>query len=83
MNDRRSYQKSETRRENRNVPDFPDLLPTIQDSRVSMISSFHFTENLALLGKSEIAGRLGFSLHMKTRHCYRSRRYCNQRPTWR
>ena len=33
MNDRGSYQKSETRRENRNVPDFSDLSPTILDSR--------------------------------------------------
>ena len=40
-NDRRPSQISETRRENRNAPDSPDLTPSIPDSGISTISSFH------------------------------------------
>ena len=65
---RRSSQKSGTRRENRNAPDFPDLYPTIPDDRGCLrFRVLIGRENLGRSGNSEIPDHLGFSRHIKTR----------------
>ena len=67
-NDRRPSQKSGTRRENRNAPDFPDLSPSIPDDRGYLrFRVFISRQNLGQSGNSKIPDRLGFSRHMKTR----------------
>ena len=65
---RRSSQKSGTRREKRNALDFPDLSPTIPDDRGCVrFRVFIGLQNLRRSGNSEIPDRLGFcSRHMKT-----------------
>ena len=60
--------KSETRRENRNAPDSPDLSPTIPDDGGYLrFRVFIIRQNLRQSGNSQIPDRLGFSRHMKTR----------------
>ena len=67
-NDRRPSQKSGTRRENRNTPDFSDLSATIPDDRGCLrIPVFISRESLGRSGNSEIPDRLGFFRYMKTR----------------
>ena len=61
-NDRRHSQKSGTGRENRNTPDFPDLLATIPDDRGCLRFSVLISqESLGRSGNSEIPDRLAFS----------------------
>ena len=67
-NDRRPSQESETRRENKNVPDSPDLSPFILDDRGYLrFRVFISRQNLGQSGNSKIPDRLGFSRHMETR----------------
>ena len=66
-NDRRSLQKSGTRREKKNAPDSPDLSPLIPDDRGYLrFRVFISRQNLGRSGNSKIPDRLGFSQHMKT-----------------
>ena len=67
-NDRRPSQKSGTRRENRNVPDSPDLSSSIPDDRGYLLSQvFISRQDLGQSGNGKIPDRLGFSRHMKTK----------------
>ena len=67
-NDRRPSLKYETRRENRNAPDSPDLSPTTPDDRGYVrFRVFISRQNLRQSGNSQIPDRLGFHQHMKTR----------------
>ena len=45
-NDRRPSQKSETRRENRNAPDWPDLSPFIPDDREYLLFKFSLVRKI-------------------------------------
>ena len=67
-NDRRQSLKSETRWENKNAPDSPDLSPTTPDDRGYLrFRVFISRQNLRQSGNSQIPDRLGFHQHMKTR----------------
>ena len=67
-NDCRPSQKSGTRRENRNVPDSPDLSSSIPDDRGYLLSQvFISRQDLGQSGNGKIPDRLGFSRHMKTK----------------
>ena len=66
---RKPSEKSGTRRENRSVPDFPDLSPSFSDNRGYLrFLVFISRQNLGQLGNRKISSRLVFSRHENQAH---------------